>query len=268
MKKTVATPKPKKLIDPNRKRQHRRPSDPEATSAEREAARESRKYFNKKTQYAIVAYQSCADRKERERLYVQEIFPAFDKLAENLINIYKFTGLHDSYQDLKCDCVNFLFETIGKFDANRGSNAFSYFNVVAKNWLIIRTKHKNLRLKRNVSLDDPTALNVNEQRIIEENSTLLPSQDAILQKLGIAKEIVALLKEIRNLVKTENELLCINSIITIFEKIDEIDLLSKSAILLYIRDMSGLTPKQLTSSMQTIKYHYKKLKVDSKFSIF
>ena len=73
-------------------------------------------YFHSGTQDAIVAYQKSPDnKKERERLYVTDILPAFEKLVENLINIHKFSSLHDSYDDLKNDCVNFLFETIKKF---------------------------------------------------------------------------------------------------------------------------------------------------------
>ena len=102
-------------------------------------------YFNEDTHRSIVEFQNVQDRKFRDLLYVQKIMPAFEKLVENLINIYKFTSMHDTYEDLKVDCVNFLFETIHKFDETRGSNAFSYFNVVAKNWLIIKT---NKKLKR------------------------------------------------------------------------------------------------------------------------
>lgn len=225
-------------------------------------------YFNKNTQAAIVAYQVAKDdKKERDRLYVTGILPAFEKLVENLINIHKFTSLHDTYDDLKNDCINFLFETIGKFDGNRGTNAFSYFNVVAKNWLIIKTKQKSQRIKRSVSLDDPDALSINEHRIIEDHCTI-PSQDVILENESSAQAVVSMLYEIQGKVKTENELACINSIITIFENIDDIDLLNKSAILLYMRELSGLSPKQLTTTMQAVKKHYKKLKIDPKFKLF
>lgn len=245
---------------------------PEEKEAAAKAAKAVRMYFNANTQAAIVAYQKAGgptpeDKKERDRLYVKEIMPAFEKLVENLINIHKFTSLHDTYDDLKNDCVNFLFETIGKFDSTRGTNAFSYFNVVAKNWLIIKTKQKSQRIKRSVSLDDPEALSVNEQRIVEDHSTV-PAQDELLMNEHSAKAVVGLLYEIRTKVKTENELACINSIITIFENIDDIDLLNKSAILLYMRELSGLSPKQLTTTMQTVKKHYRRLKVDPKFKIF
>ena len=241
---------------------------PEEKAAAAKAAKQARMYFNQNTQAAIVAYQKAKDnKKERDQLYVKGIMPAFNKLVENLINIHKFTSLHDTYDDLKNDCVNFLFETIGKFDGNRGTNAFSYFNVVAKNWLIIRTKQKSQRIRRSVSLDDPEALSANESRIVEDHCTI-PSQEVLLENEYSAKAVVGMLYEIRSKVKTENELACINSIITIFENIDDIDLLNKSAILLYMRELSGLSPKQLTTTMQSIKKHYRRMKIDPKFKLF
>ena len=227
----------------------------------------SRMYFHSGTQAAIVLYQTTETKKCRDKLYTEEIAPAFEKLAENLINIHKFTGLHDTYDELKNDCVNFLFETIRKFDGNRGTNAFSYFNVVAKNWLIIRTKQKQQRVRRSVSLDDPDALNANEFNIIKEHC-IVPSAEATLENETTGPAILQLLYEVRTKMKTENELACINSIITIFENVDDIDLLNKSAVLLYMRELSGLSPKQLTTTMQTIKKLFKRLRADSHLQLF
>ncbi|MBM3194284.1 MAG: hypothetical protein FJZ60_00805 [Chlamydiae bacterium] len=220
-------------------------------------------YFNSDTQRAIVEFQSTTEHKQRNRLYVTDIMPAFEKLVENLINIHKFAGLYDSYDDLKNDCVNFLFETIGKFDADRGTNAFSYFNVVAKNWLIIKTKQKSQKARKNVSLDDPNMLSSHEKSIVEDHCSL-PPQDVFLEGLHASEMTTKILYEIREKARTENELMCINSIITIFENIDEIDLLNKNAILLYMRELSGLSPKQLTTTMQVVKKHYKKLKTEQR----
>lgn len=216
-------------------------------------------YFNSDTQNAIVAFQTSKIKTEKDKIYIQDILPAFEKLVENLINIHKFAGLHDSFDDLKNDCVNFLFETIGKFDAARGTNAFSYFNVVAKNWLIIKTKQKTQKSKKNISLDDASQLTSREKSIIDDFYSI-PSQDTIFESSNSTNETLEILYEIRQKVKTENELMCINSIITIFENIDEIDLLNKNAILLYMRELSGFTPKQLTTTMQSVKKYYKKTK--------
>lgn len=224
-------------------------------------------YFHSGTQAAIVAYQQSSDRKEREKLYVTEIMPAFEKLVENLINIHKFSSLHGTYDELKNDCVNFLFETIHKFDATRGTNAFSYFNVVSKNYLIIKTKQKSQRSKRSVSLDDPESLSSNDHRIIEEFS-IVPSQEQELENRITATNIIDLLFEIRAKSKTESELSAINSIITIFENVGELDILNKGSLLLYMRELSGLSPKQLTTALQTIKKAYKRLKIEPRFNFF
>lgn len=232
----------------------------ENISSKKEEKANLKLYFNEDTHKAIVKFQLEQDKKNRDKIYVEEIMPAFEKLVENLINIYKFSSLYDSYEDLKVDCVNFLFETIHKFDESRGTNAFSYFNVVAKNWLIIKTKQKSQRIKRLVSLDDPDSLSSHDSIVIEEFN-YLPFKDTNAEIVS-RKEIVKMLYDIRTKAKSENELSCINSIITVFENLDDIDLLNKSAILLYMRELSGLSPKQMTTTMQSIKNYYKKLKLE------
>ena len=104
-------------------------------------------------------------------------------------------------------------------------------------------------------------------QVIEERS-MVPAQDFFLENNENIANVLKLMYEIRSRVKVENELLCINSVITIFENINDIDILNKSAILLYIRELSGLSPKQLTTSMQAVKKHYNKLKVEQKFDLF
>jgi hypothetical protein len=219
----------------------------------------SKFYFTAQTQEAICKFQVSTDRKEREKLYVEQIMPAFEKLVENLINIHKFSSIYDSYEDLKSDCVNFLFETIHKFNNTMGTNAFSYFNVVAKNWLIIKTKQKTQKIRKNVSLNDLASLTSSEIQMIEEYNTV-PVQDTDFDKSAYSTKVLKVLYEIRTKVKVENELACINSVITIFENINDVDILNKSAILLYIRELSGLSPKQLITSIRSIKKHYSRLR--------
>ena len=240
-----------------------KPATPEQAAEAKHLKTNIKLYFHSGTQDAIVLFQKETIKKIRDGIYVKDILPAFEKLVENLINIHKFTGIHDSYDDLKIDCVNFLFETIHKFDSTRGTNAFSYFNVVAKNWLIIRTKQKAQKLRRNVSIDDPAGLTSYENMIVEDYGSI-PSQDDVLDATTSVETTLNLLYDIRTKIKTENELTCINSIITIFENIDDVDLLNKGAILLYMRELSGLSPKQLTTTMQSIKRHYKKIKIEAR----
>ena len=238
-----------------------------AKTAEAASSPNPKFYFTPHTQEAICSFQKSTDRRERETLYVQQIMPAFEKLVENLINIHKFSSMYDTYYDLKSDCVNFLFETIHKFNPDMGTNAFSYFNVVAKNWLIIKTKQKSQKTKRSISIEDISSLSSNDMQLIEEHN-MVPSQDVTLDKTIAAARVLKLLYDIRSKVKVENELACINSVITIFENIEELDILNKSAILLYMRELSGLSPKQLTTSIQSIKKQYNKLKLEFFYDVF
>jgi uncharacterized protein YjfI (DUF2170 family) len=223
-----------------------------------EEARNLRMYFNEKTQAAIVAYQKSDVREEKHKLYVTEILPAFQKLVENLINIHKFTDIYDSFDDLKSDCVNFLFETLPKYDPTRGTLAFSYFNVVAKNWLIIRTKQKSVRIKRYVSMDDQETLSQGDMEAIESYQHL-PSQDTTIENDQQKAKVMKTLYDIQKMVKNENERVCIESIIHVFENVNQLDFFNKNAIMLYIRELSGLSSKQLTSTLQVMKKNYKLL---------
>jgi len=194
--------------------------------------------------------------------------PAFNKLAENLIFIHGFsksTGI--SYETLKSDCVSFLYETLEKFDPSRGTKAFSYFNVVAKNWLIIKSKKVAKNRSRCVSFDDPDAIQAVQPDFFEK---YVSSEDLgyhIIKKESI-DSLFSLMNEIKQKVSSENESACIDAIITLFSQIEDLDLLNKRAVFVYMREISGLNPKQLSVAMSSIRKHYKVLVKDDRFDIF
>lgn len=225
----------------------------------------SNMYFNENTTRAIEQYQQADDAVQREKLYMAEIYPAFDKLVENLIFIHGFKGLHDSYDDLKNDCVTFLYEAIHKFDPTRGSKPFSYFNVVAKHWLIIRSKQRVNKLKKSLSIDDD-GLSRSDREAIEGHD-VLPAQDEQLEAIEFVIRIHRMLDKIKARVTSENEVRCIDAVIQIFNAVNDLSdrpgedlLLNKRAVFMYMREISGLNPKQLTTTIASLKKHYRELK--------
>jgi hypothetical protein len=224
-------------------------------------------YFGPKEDQAIIDFQKSSEIKDRERLYNTLILPAFDKLVENLIFIHEFYRIHDSYETLKQDCIEFLYETIYKWDSTRGTKAFSYFNVVAKNWLIIQAKKRIKYLKRNVSLDDPRSMASHEIEAIQ-NFDVIPSPDSIRTREERMDAIFNCLYEIRGKLSNANELLCIEAVIVIFERMDDLDFFNKRAVFLYLREISGLTPKQLTAAVSSLKKNYRELRGKDGFDIF
>lgn len=225
-------------------------------------------YFNKGTQDAIIKYQNSDSHGEKEKLYENDILPAFDKLVENLIFIYRFISPVDPYEILKNDCIAFLYETLHKWNPERGTKAFSYFNVVGKNWLIINARQSKKRSMKHVSLSDMQSLSRKDAYEVAAYD-IIPSPDDILINRNFRNEIMQVLLEIQSRVHGESEKSCINAVIKVFETIDELDFLNKRAVFVYVREISGLNPKQLSVAMSTIRKHYRELVHKTKqFDIF
>ena len=78
-----------------------------------------------------------------------------------------------------------------------------------------------------------------------------------------------LLVKIKNRLSNQNEIACVNAIITLFAKIEELDFLNKRAVFVYMRELSNLTPKQLSVAMSNIRKHYKEIvKSNDDFNVF
>jgi len=212
-------------------------------------------YFGPEVQDSMDRYHTQACDKKKEEIYVKEIFPAFNKLVENLIYIYGF-GKGASFNELKSDCVCFLYENMHKFDGARGTKAFSYFNVVARNWLIINAKKRSKDGNRSISIDDVGRLSMSDRRVIA-NHSIAHSPDDILLAEGKSDRIAEVLATIEKRLTEEHEKEIMTSLKLVFQNINDIDLLSKRAVFLYIREISGVDQKKLTSAMSVIRRHYK-----------
>ena len=215
-------------------------------------------YFGKEAHQAIIDYQKAECRDQRNEIYVERIKNSFDKLAENLIFIHGFSKNQQHFHLLKSDCVSFLYEILEKFDSERGSKAFSYFNVCAKNFLIIRSKKDTKNRQRNVSIEDLTNLSMAERKAVEHYK-IIPSQDDILIQEEDKEILKEVLGKVKNKANNENEKLCIDAIIKVFANVDNLDFLNKRAIFVYLREISGLNPKQLSVSISNIRKYYREV---------
>lgn len=216
-------------------------------------------YFDDDTQVAIVNYQTEPDIEKKKKIYVDGIMPAFTSLVDNLINVYGFHVAFDSKDDLKNECLEFLYGVISKFNAARGSRAFSYFNVVAKHWLIIKSKQNAKQVQSYTSLDDKDSLSAFELELIE-NYSIIPSCEDVVTEEEARQNLVKLIDNLKTFAKTDNEKLCVDSIMLLVHNLDETDILSKRGIMLYLREISHLNSKQLSIVLSSLKKHYKEIK--------
>ena len=224
-------------------------------------------YFGKEAHAAVIDYQNAETTELKNSIYVAKIKPAFEKLVENLIFIHGFSTCQNSFLILKADCVSFLFEILQKFDASKGSKAFSYFNICAKHFLIIQQKKKIKKNKRHVCIDD-TNLSSRERSQIE-NFAVINSQETAMIHAEDKMLIKEMIGKISSKLNNSNEKKCIDAIATLFNKIDELEYLNKRAVFVYLRELSGLNAKQLSVAMSNIRRHYRDIsKNDDLFMFF
>jgi hypothetical protein len=100
----------------------------------------------------------------------------------------------------------------------------------------------------------------NSDKNMIESHNIIPSQDYKLiseENKVILREIFA---KIRKKINSPNEIACMGAIMTLFDNIEELDFLNKRAVFVYMREISGLTPKQLSVAMSSIRKHYREIK--------
>ena len=225
-------------------------------------------YFTKETGEAITRYNNCELPDQKAEIYQKEILPAIEKLSQNLIFVYGFKSPYASTDELKTDCMTFLFESLHKWDPSRGTKAFSYFNVVAKNWLIINTRKHIKRRNRHLSIDDPHGMSALQQADFESYDYVSPPDEAMMARESRI-EILHLLEDMKVKLTNESELRCLYAVETLFSSIDELELLNKRAVLVYIREISGLDKKHMSKAMSVIRRHFRSMtKQPDKYDIF
>ena len=210
--------------------------------------KKSKIYFGTPVHNAIVEYNNSEDTIFRHRIYTEEIHPAFLKLAENIINTYKFSYFDYGFRDLQEEVVSNLVINMHKFDETKGSKAFSYFSVVAKNYLIL---NNNANYKKLKSHDD---INVMNGRGEIDNTIDRPLSDDIFYKT-----IDYFDDKLENLFPKESDRRVAESIIYLCKNKNSIDNFNKKALYIMIREMTDVKTSKITQVSNVFRKIYPKI---------
>jgi len=204
-------------------------------------------YFGQEVQDAVVEYNSSSNDEERNKIYGTRIHKAFDKLAENIINTFKFTYFDYGFEDIKHEVVAFMVINMHKYDHTKGSKAFSYFSVVAKNYLIL---HNNNNYKKMKTHDKMDVLDRHRGNDTQGESDIVT----------LTKEIIEYFDNNMNTIfKKDRDLRIGYAIIDLMKQRDDIENFNKKAIYILIREMTDVETAHITSVVNVLKKHYKKL---------
>ena len=207
-------------------------------------------YFTQETEDAIVEYNKETDQLKRNIIYEKKIHKAFDKLAENIINTFKFSYFDMSFEDIKHEVVSFMVLNIDKYKQGKGK-AFSYFSIVAKNYLILNNNNNYKKLKTHYDLE---VVDTERDYGSEISSTHKSNDDKEFLKLLV----VYLEDKIYFIFNNKKELLIANCILELCQKIDTIESFNKKAIYVILREMTGAKTQQITKVLNKMKSHYGK----------
>jgi len=212
------------------------------------AAKKKKNYFTEDTENAIVQYNLTTSLIDRNKIYDQHIKYPFDKLAENIIHTFKFYHFDIPYEDVKHEVVAFLNEKIHKYTQGKGK-AFSYFSIVAKNYLINHNNNNYNKFKNTDALDvvDSHRKVVNE--IIRETDI-----EHKREFMNVFIEYVD--NNLNILFKSKEEIQVADSILELFKQRNNIEEYNKKALYILIRERTGMRTQYITKIVNQLKRMY------------
>ena len=210
--------------------------------------KKSKIYFGTPVHDAIVKYNKSDDIAFRHKIYTEEIHAAFLKLAENIINTFKFSYFSYGFRDLQEEVVSNLVINMHKFDETKGSKAFSYFSVVAKNYLILNNNANYKKLKIHDSVDTLYDHGVDDE-IINKS----PSTDIFKKTLTYFEN------HLESLFPKQQDKDVAQSILYLCRNKDNIDNFNKKALYIMIREMTDVKTSKITQVSNVFRKIYPKI---------
>ena len=200
--------------------------------------KKSKIYFGTPAQEAIVEYNNSSDPAERSKIYEERIKFPFEKLAENVMNTFKFSYFDVSKKDVQTEVVSTMVEKIHMFKEGKG-RAFSYFTIIAKNHLILKNNGNYKRWKQNSLLS-----------ATEENDEFKEFKQIMLKYWD---------ENLNFVFSKKRDLQIADAILELFRRSEHIENFNKKHLYLLIREMTDYKTHYITKVVNVMKKHQKKL---------
>jgi hypothetical protein len=210
-------------------------------------------YFTDDTEKAIVEYNKSTDEYEREILFRERIHPPIDKLAENIINRFKFPYIDGSFDDVKNQVVSFLVLNLHKYTENKGK-AFSYFSVVAKNYLSQNNTNSYRDELRTTYIVDSSS---EESGVLDEVLITRPEVDSSHRDTS---DFIQLLIQywdfnLERIFKKKRDREIANAVVELMKRANTIENFNKKALYVLIREMTNNKTVHITKVINKMKAH-------------
>lgn len=200
-------------------------------------------YFGKQTQQAIIDYNNETDIRIRNRLYMEHIYPAFLKLAENIIFTFKFSYFNDSWSDVKNDVVSHMTIKLPYFKPEKGK-AYSYFSVIAKYYLIAINNRNWKKQKTHTPIIDDIHGNI--------SSNGNGDSDFIHYVIEYFES------NIDDLFRFDRDKNIAYAIVELMRRSNSLESLHKKVLYIYVREITNVKQVKISAVVKVMKHQYKK----------
>ena len=207
--------------------------------------KKSRQYFTESTERAIIRYNNSDNEILRNKIYPEHIEYPFQKLAENIIHTFKFYYFDVPSEDVKHEVVSFLVMNMHKFKAGKGK-AFSYFSIVAKNYLILHNNNNYKKMIQHEKLD------------VLDFKRSLSSESSQVENAEANSEFTELMLDywdnnLNNVFKRKKDIRVADSVLELFRRRQNIENFNKKALYILIREMTGSNTQHITRVINVMK---------------
>ena len=208
-------------------------------------------YFHEGTEKAIIRYNNTDNPHLKNKIYNEHIRAAFDKLAENIIHTFKFYYFDVGSEEVKHEVVSFLVMNMHKFKEGKGK-AFSYFSIVAKNYLILNN-NKNYKMGKIHS----------EMKVLDYKRNLMGEKgvsDSAEKSVLFVDELHRFWDtNLTNIFRRDKDIRVADAVLHIFRIKDNIENFNKKALYILIREMTGSNTQHITRIINVMKKYNKRL---------
>ena len=206
-------------------------------------------YFTDVTEKAIIRYNNEERPFMRNRIYNDHIKDAFDKLCENIIHTFKFYYFDVSSEEVKNEVVSFLVMNMHKYTEGKGK-AFSYFSIVAKNYLILHNNNNYKKMKTHDKIDVMDWDRSIQTEIAQQN-TNQAYNEFVNQMLEYWDN------NINVIFRRQKDVRVADAVLHIFRIKGNIENFNKKALYILIREMTQSNTQHITRVINVMKKYQK-----------
>jgi len=217
-------------------------------------------YFGQEQEYAVRMFLTASTWTEKDRIYKDYLYAPLNKMIDSIIRRYKLYRKGLEFRDIHADTLSFLITKAEKFKPEKNKKAYSYFGTICKNYLMGQIIKDRKEMIRNISYEDISS------SIQERDDMVYYMHKDGLEPNELTKKLIIQIEEfMEENDLNENEEKIGLALVDVFVNYEAIfvhgkgNKFNKNLILLSLREMTGLTTKEIRNALKKYKVIYKSL---------